>query len=380
LFLVARSLSGSLYFSRAHSRDAVMDSAWSAPRLIPIVHDGRASPADVVWDAAGTVHLAYSVPVNEARGVYLIQSTDQGRTWSEPHPVFSGAAEEFDFVGSPAMLEAGDGSIHLLWKRQSVNADGASVPLSLHYARTEGGGLVFGEAERLAEAPAGWRALVADGKGNLHSLWQSQDALATLWDLISTDGGRTWQAAQRLPSEDGAAAVTVDPAGRVHLVGVGLSSLSHWLWDGIRWQAEAPHHWSLTEQPTSPPGMLSAAINADGKMVALWAVQIGAGEAAGTTLLFSTRLLDLPPLPTVAQATATPAPLPTSTPTTAALAPSATPAATVASRPTPMPSPTEPANTSRRIIQYAMFVLPVALLTFVVLGIVAFRVIQGRFH
>jgi len=381
LYLVARSISGSLYGSRANSHDAVMESAWSTPTLIPIAQEGRASPANVVWDAAGTLHLAYSVPVNEERGVYLIQSSDQGKTWSDPLQVFDGAAEGFDFVGTPELIASADGSMHILWKRQSVNADGVSLPLSLHYVRTEGASPTVSEATPISDVPAGWREIVVDGKGNLHGLWQSQDMLATLWDRVSSDGGQTWQAAQRLPSEEGAAAVTVDQAGQVHLLGLGLGSLSHWLWDGIRWQAEASQRWSLAEQPTKPPSLLTAAVNTNRNLVAVWALATEEGEEDATTLLYSTRLLDLAPQQTVVQVTATQAPsLPTPTPTTLALEPSATPAPTVERQLTPMPRPTEANSASIPLAQYAMFVLPVALLTLVVLGIVAFRIIQDRVH
>jgi hypothetical protein len=320
--------------------------------------------------------------VNEDRGVYVIRSADQGRTWSEPLRVFNGAAEGHDFVGAPTMLELADGSIHILWSQQSINADGLSEPLALHHAGSEDAGVTFSEAARLVEAPVGWQEIVADGKGNLHGLWQPRDVLTTLWDQVSTDGGHTWQAAQRLPSEDGAAAVTVDPAGRLHLIGVGQGSLSHWLWDGIRWQAEAAQRWSLAQPAEAPPGSSGTAINRDGKLVVVWSMAAGTDEADQTLLLYTTRTLEMPPPLAVVQVTATQTPLlPTVTATAPPAEPSSTPVATARVRQTPVPVPSEPVvNASNPVAEYAMFLLPVALLLFVFLFIVAFRIIQTRFR
>ena len=369
LFLIARSSGGSLYFSRANSSDAARASGWSTPTHLPIAHDGKVGSADVAWDAAGTVHIAYSVPVNDEHGVYLVQSKDQGKTWSGPLQVFNGAAAGFDFVGSPSLLASVNGLMHVIWKRQSIQVDGVSQPLSLYYARSEDAGHTFSEAELVVEAPVAWREIVADGQGNLHQLWQRPDMMTTLWDRVSFDGGHSWQAAQRLPVEEGAAAVTVDPVGRLHLVSVGLGSLGHWLWDGSRWQAEAPLRWSLASQPAGPVELLAAAVNMDGKMVVVLAVPTGAGDVTERLLLYVTRTLDLPPRQTAIQETPTPSPSPTYTPTTPPAKRSPTPTATVDSG---------SARPSDPMTQYAMGLLPAALLLLTVLGIVALRAVRVK--
>ena len=378
LFLMARSSSGSLYFSRANSSDAVTASGWSTPTRLRIAHDGKVSSADVAWDAAGTVHIAYSVPVNDERGVYLVQSKDQGKTWSGPLQVFNGAAAGFDLVGSPSLLATVNGLMHIIWKQQSIPVDSVSQPLSLYYARSEDAGHTFSEAELVVEAPVAWREIVADGKGNLHRLWQRPDMMTTLWDQVSFDGGHSWRFAQRLPAEGGTAAVTVDTVGRLHLVGVGLGSLGHWLWDGSRWQAEAPLRWSLASQREGPV-VLAAAVSMDGKMVVVLAVPTGAGDVAERLLLYATRTLDLPPKQTAIQETPTRSPpSPTHTPATPPLERSLTPAAKVDSGSARLQGPKDRINASDPMTQFAMALLPVALLLLTVLSIVALRARSGQ--
>ena len=256
LFLIARNNKGALYFSRATSGNAATASSWSTPTRLGIGHDGKIGSVDIAWDAAGTVYVAYSVPVNEERGIYLVQSKDDGTTWSEPLQVFNGAAAGFDLVGAPSLLISENGFLHIIWKQQSIQGDGVPQPLSLYYTRSEDGGHTFSDAELVVEEPVAWREIVTDGKGNLHLLWQPQDTLTTVWDQVSLDGGRSWQFPQGLPDEGMTAAIMVDSVGRLHLVDAGPGSLGHWLWDGSRWQPEAPLHWSLASQQEGPGGIV----------------------------------------------------------------------------------------------------------------------------
>jgi hypothetical protein len=115
------------------------------------------------------------------------------------------------------LLPSADGFLHIIWKEQAVQGDGAPQPLSLYYTRSEDGGHTFQDAELVVEESVAWREIVTDGKGNLHLLWQSQDTLTTVWDQVSLDGGHTWQQPQGLPGEGRIAAVMVDPLP-LHLV------------------------------------------------------------------------------------------------------------------------------------------------------------------
>jgi hypothetical protein len=218
---------------------------------------------------------------------------------------------------------------------------------------------------------------MADSAGNLHRLWQPPDDLATVWDQVSRDGGRSWQAAQRLPAEDGPAAVTVDPAGRLQLVGVGLSSLSHWLWDGSRWQADVSHRWTMTGLPEGAADEVAAAVSQEGDLVVVWAAPTGEDNSTESQLLFAARTLALPSGQTALAATPTqPALSPTQPAAAVAVEPTLTPAALANSQPTAaLGSRTpEPGNASSSITKYAVALVPVGLVMLVVLGIVAVRV------
>lgn len=377
LFLMARSSRGSLYFSLAKSSDAVAASGWSTPSHLPITHDGNVSGVDVGWDADGAISVAYSVAVNDARGVYLVQSTDRGVSWSEPLQLFDGAAADFDLVGSPAMLASADGFTHILWQRQSLLVEGVLQPLSLYYARSADGGRSFGEAEVAVETGVAWQEIAADGTGNLHRLWQQPALTTTVWDQVSFDRGQSWQVAQRLPAEWEAMGVTGDPAGRLHLVGYGLESLGHWLWDGSQWQAALPLRWPLAPAGEQAVERLAAAVNQAGELVVVLAMPAGAGGGAAE-LSFTHRTLDLPtPLTPAVGAVAPPA-SPTELPATPSPEPSVTPTA-VESGVDNSPAAVEgPTSRLAAEAQYIVAFLPVTLLLLVVLGRVILRAVRVR--
>jgi hypothetical protein len=379
LFLIAPNNKGALYFSRATSGNAATKSAWSTPTQLGTVHDGEVVSVDAVWDAAGTIYVAYSVPVNEKRGIYLVQSNDHGTTWSEPLQVFDGAAAGFDLVGAPSLLTSANGVLHITWKEQSIQEDGVQQPVSLYYTRSEDGGHSFNNPERVVEEPVAWREMMTDSQGNLHLLWQPQDTPATVWDQASLDGGNSWQFPQGLPAEGRRAAVTRDPIGGLNLVGVGPGALDHWLWDGSRWQSEVPLRWSSASEQEDPAELLAAAVNKQGQMVVLLAIPTGTGEAAQRTLLYSTRTLELPAKQTAIQEVPTQTLLaPTLTPATPAPERSSTPASTVDSEPANSQGQTARNETNGRISPLTIALLPVALLLLSVLGIVIWRATRAQ--
>jgi len=381
LFLIAPNNRGALYFSRATSGDASTESSWSTPTRLAIGPDGgEIGSVDVAWDAAGTVYVTYSVPVNEERGVYLIQSKDHGSTWSEPLQIFDGVAAEFDFVGAPSLLISENGSLNIVWKQQSIQGDGVPQSLSLYYTRSEDGGQTFIDTQPVVEQAVAWREIVSDAKGNLHLLWQPQDTVTTVWDQVSFDGGRSWGFPQALPNEGTIAAMMVDSVGQLHLVDAGPGSFDHWLWDGSHWQSEPPVHWSLaSQQDNAQVELFAAAVNRDGKMVVVLAVPTVEDDVPESTLLYSVRILELPPkeTTTVKVPTQTLSP-PTSIPATPTLERSPTPASVVESESAIPRSQIDGSETNGQISPLAMALIPVALLLLSVLGIAIRRATQFK--
>lgn len=377
LFLSVPNDQGALYFSRATSGNAATKSRWATATQLETSHDGKIGSVDIAWSATGTVYLTYSVPVNDQRGIYLVQSEDYGSSWSEPLQVFNGEAEGFDLVGAPSLFISENNLLHIVWKQQSIRGDGVPQSLALYYTRSTDGGHVFNEARLIVEESVIWQEIVADNKGNLHLLWQ--DTRATIWDQISYDGGRSWNFPQGLPAEGTTAAVALDSVRQIHLLDAGLRSIDHWLWNGNRWNSEEPLHLSLASQQESPVDLLASAINKQGKIVVVLAVSTGAGNSPERTLLYSARTLKLPQKQNVNWESLTQTLLPPAlTPGTSTPERLPTPANMVASEQTNSQTQTDRNETDNPISSLTIALLPVALLLLIVLGIVIRRASRAR--
>ena len=273
--------------------------------------------------------------------------------------------------------------MHIIWKQQSIQGDGAPQPIALYYSRSEDGGNTFSEAALVVEEAVSWQEIVTDGQGNLHLLWQAQDQTTTIWDQVSLDGGRSWQTPQGLPEVGMPAAITANSDGQLHLVYAGPGSLGHWLWNGTRWQPETPLIWASDPQGDDQAELLAAAINKEGKMVVVLAVPTG--EAAQLNLLYSVHALGVSPRQTATKSVSTPTQLsPTITPETPTSQQtptpqlSSTPVSTVESVATNSPVQAGGNETGGAIPPLMLALLPVALLLLGVMGIMIRRAARGQ--
>jgi len=326
---------GAISFSQSRTSGAGSAADWSTPQQIPLERPAATSPA-LASDRDGVVYLAYTIPLNEDRGIYLTASADGGESWSEGQRVFDAVEAGWAMVDHPQIVVSPDGIIHLSWKRFSSPINPVSE--SVYYARSSDGGITWSEPVILVNNPTGWQQMSYDGERLLHFSWLAGDQ--SLWHRVSKDHGITWDQSQRVSVASdsiGPAAFAIDGAGRPHLVKVGAEaslesgdevndrgSLKHWIWIDNRW---SPAESSPLEN--SDITGLSAAITTGGKLAVLFTVptinpESGVGQ---NSAFFSSRALDIPavtptPIPTI---TSTPVPQPSFTPT-----------------PEPLPTPTIP--------------------------------------
>ena len=232
---------GEINFSWASASRALSSSEWATPLLLPLPHPLVSSP-DILADAAGIVYVAYAVPLNEGRGIYIISSTDLGKTWSAPVMVFDGAAAGWEMIDQPHLAVTGDGRLHLLWTKLTVPA-GNGV-LGLYYASSEDGGKIWSEAKEVVDKPVTWDEIVASGESTLHRFWQEgSSGSMMIWQDQSLDGGSTWEKPEIVSSflgTTGLSSIAVDASGQLHLLqmvekGQEEFTLQHSIWNGANW-------------------------------------------------------------------------------------------------------------------------------------------------
>jgi hypothetical protein len=295
------SQEGEITYSRTSINEAPSRAGWSDPvKLHPEGNPGR-SPG-VLWDE-GRPLLVYSVPANEARGVYVTPSLDGGQTWGAPFQVFSGADSDCSFVEAPDSARTNDGDLHIIWTCSTL--PGGIGPLEIDYTRSHNHGKNWSASVPILEGPAVWSRLLSGEGLTLHLIWvDPSGGQYRTRHVFSQDGGQTWsRPANIIPGEDeltGIAAVA-DRVGQIHFLQViGQASSSPILkymiwWQGV-WaeQAELP----LRAEHANEVNVMSAVIDSADRLIAAY-VGPGLRDANGERnpeLVFSAIPVEYPPI------------------------------------------------------------------------------------
>jgi hypothetical protein len=287
------SATGELMFSWANSERANLPVEWAQPITLSSSSTLTDSP-DILVDATDRIMIAYAVTLNEGRGIYLIQSTDLGKTWSQPVKVFDAVAEGWEMVNQPKLAVTQDGTLHLLFTKYALL--GNAQPEGLYYSQSADGGVTWTPAEAVSDQPVQWSELVAY-QGTLHRLWQEQNKLAaTTNHQVSADGGKTWEAAYKLPSNadlNAKPSVSVDGTGNLHFVQVsGKDSqvFEEWVWSQGHWQLSESRKVGRLE--LNAPPIAESGVTSNGEMYALLQFEKLVKDGSESDILSIDRSLD----------------------------------------------------------------------------------------
>lgn len=240
---------GDIVFSWANIEKANLSSEWvdiiGLPTPSRLVDD-----VDVAVDGSGRIVAAYVVPVNEERGVYIVQSTDNGRTWSAPLRAFDAVAAGWERVENARLALSGDGVLHLIFIKDAVRV---GQPVGLYYSRSVDGGQTWSDPQIFSEGQIQWADIVSYGKSTVHLVWQEYDGLVFAnVSQVSQDGGITWGKQHNVTGvneEQTPVSLAFTSGGLLHFIQLagkpnndaynqkGLV-LQDWKWDGTSWQLD----------------------------------------------------------------------------------------------------------------------------------------------
>lgn len=231
-----------LSFSMAPASRAFSRLEWTDP--VSLRTPGGSCSAPVLESSpGGEVYAAYTVAVNEGRGVYINRSQDGGRNWDQPIQVFDAAAAGWEMVDQPVFARSGS-RLHLLWRRGDPLTPG--VFHGLGYGYSDDGGQTWTATDAGIEASLQWAGLAASPDGLLLRVWQQAGADQSLiFTQISTDNGASWSTPTTVSSPGsllGPPALAASPAGDMHFLQairdhLGKVTLRNWTWLDGNWAA-----------------------------------------------------------------------------------------------------------------------------------------------
>ena len=192
-------------FCYAISRDG---KTFDKPVVIPgsenILPHGENLPK-IVFKPSGEIIALWGASANDERNkyagrVFYAQSFDDGASWSKPQPLVNDTAGYDQRYYDVSVLPNGEAAIIWLDNRSITDNEGSA----LYYAVTDGGD-GFTQAHRVSEpcCPCCRTDLFIDKAGGIHALYRGivQDSIRDMVHIVSTDGGKTFSAPQRI-SED----------------------------------------------------------------------------------------------------------------------------------------------------------------------------------
>jgi hypothetical protein len=330
---------GIIQYSSTHARDFVLPRAWAPPLSLP-TPDGLMNWPDIAADPrGGTVYVAYAVPFNEKRGIYLVRSQDSGTTWITPTLIFDAAAAGWSNVDKPRLaLDAAGGILHVAWLRPIP--EGGVGPQEIYYARSTDQGHTWSPAMKIAEGDIDWPRLVVPDTQQVYMAWTEvantgEANLATPFKVrgqFSPDGGQRWSPASDIPGFEqvsGPIGLAVGGAGQMYLVAIsqGIAQeavLLNAQWNGQIWDKRES---LLLGQPATAGNAAIATVNPvkNQLMVILGMHALDQLQADRIGLSSTVREVEAAQL----------IPIPTFTPAPIAMA---TPGPTLTPQPTPRPT------------------------------------------
>jgi hypothetical protein len=230
-------------FSLVEAGRAINQGEWSEPQTLPSPREAAVSP-DILVDDTGDIFVVFAIPINEDRGIYMVQSKDKGKTWSLPVRIFDGVTAGWEMVEYPQLARTLDGHLHVQWKRYALPS--SPNPMALYYSRSDDGGITWTDFNPVTEAPVLWSRIIASKDRTIHRLWLENEGSRVLKHQVSRDGGLTWEPTTSLSVFGeimGTPGLAEDSSGQLHLVQFyTLSSgdlvLNHWIWNGTSWSNE----------------------------------------------------------------------------------------------------------------------------------------------
>ena len=240
-----------VYYSQSFVRDAGLPEGWAKPVGLPAPVEGSRSPSLIVDPRGSAIYVAYAVPYNEQRGIYLARSVDNGTTWEPTVKIFDAAAAKWDGADQPSIqLDITDNTLYAVWLKLGV---GNTDVRTLFYAHSQDAGKTWSKPEELVSGAIQEPQLILPTLGQIQVIWHQARGVyntAVPYEALgtaSTDAGKTWQAAAAIGGFgelSSKPALVTDQAGQVYLTGMAENSNGEGRMIFSAWNSG---NWSLVE-------------------------------------------------------------------------------------------------------------------------------------
>jgi hypothetical protein len=264
--------SGVLLHKWVRENEAGFPAAWSQARIISSI-PGSSRP-QLRADRDGNLYVLFVIPVNEARGVYIIQTSDSGRYWSAPKLILDAAQAGYDMVDFPTMAIGPDNRLHAAWVHAKVPGLGGSI--AVEYAQSSDQGQTWTEPIILSGSGFTRPRLALAGE-ELHLFFAPETSLfggiyhryVAAGELAVNSGA--WNVPIAVPGlQQISPKYGVAAGSKVYLLGADSTSgaLIYSTWDEDRWKVQERFEDAL--RVSRGLGVSAVVGEGDGQLIASW--------------------------------------------------------------------------------------------------------------
>jgi hypothetical protein len=236
-----------IMYSQVPANKADLTTYWTQPVVLVEQTLAAYYPFDIAVDSKDGVHIFYS-QLGEHPGAFVINSSDGGKTWSNPIQVYpvqdpTGTSEGVSTTG--LVIDAKD-RLHATWTRYDSSGNGKAI----YYSQSTDLGETWSRPFEVAKWQPGWyetdwlsTGVVGD---EIHLSWEG-GKVAYQNERISNDGGQTWGENQiilpNLVGENGYANYVVDSSNQLHMFVVKRADPNSFA-QGVWYTTWEQNHWA----------------------------------------------------------------------------------------------------------------------------------------
>jgi Neuraminidase (sialidase) len=151
-------------------------------------------PMQMAGNDQGHLYIAWADDRDDEYGIYVVASTDHGRTWSKEMRLDVGKAKAAR-ASLPSLAADPAGHVYVVWQDARHGGWDVYLNMSADFGKTWHAQGVRLNTDPPGEAEARLPQIVLDGKGAIAVVWQEdrgadqQEGIYLTW---STDFGKTW--------------------------------------------------------------------------------------------------------------------------------------------------------------------------------------------
>jgi hypothetical protein len=188
-------------------------TSWNAVQRLTWT-SGKSDMPSIAIDPSDAVHVVWEDSTTGTAGIYYKKSAAGGASWSTAQRISSASVNS----ASPSIASGSGGTIHVVWH--------AEMPenTELFYARSTNGGDTWNTAQRLTwnSGSSGSPSVAIDSAQAVHIVWMDNTpGNLEIYYRKSTNGGVAWSAVQRLTWNSGHSyfpVLAIDSKDTIHIV------------------------------------------------------------------------------------------------------------------------------------------------------------------